>query len=270
MAFTKNIDKLGKLLSTLDENHLSKADFEEAMKKVLDFLVEVNKRNRGEFSQVSAQLGQDLRDIRDSLSSDVERYKVELSQSASIPVLNEIARRVDSMEEFSRQLMALEDRIRTRLSELKDGRDGVSPDINEIVKRVKAQLPRYAPDTKEEVRNKLESLEGDARLSIDAIKGLSEQLKKIEKTKLGYGGGIIGRDLIKNYDLSASLDGATKTFNIPGTWSIIGVYCSSFPHALRPTIDYVYTAQTITFTSEIDETTTLAAGQTVVLTLVSA
>lgn len=136
----------------------------------------------------------------------------------------------------------------------KDGRDG-------------------SPDFSEDIRNKLELLDGDERLKIDAIKDLREELTKLRKeasTKvIGGGGTVIGRDFIKDIDLSSQLDGVTKTFNLPAVWNIIAVYGSSFPHALRKTVDWTWTPTSITFTDEIDAGSTLQSGQTLILTVVS-
>lgn len=137
----------------------------------------------------------------------------------------------------------------------KDGKDGADGNIKDI-----------AP---QEVRDLLELLKDDERLSIDAIKDLREELDKVRKGGQVGGGGVTSRDVFKDYDLSPYLDGVSKTFNIPAVWNIISVDTSSFPHALRKNVDYTYTSQTITFTSEIDETTVLAQGQTVILTIVS-
>lgn len=129
-------------------------------------------------------------------------------------------------------------------------------------------------DTPDKIRDKLESLTNDERLKIEAIKDLREELdelkKKIVKTGTVFqGGGIIGRDLIKDIDISSQLDGVTKTFNIQAVWNIVSVHLSSFPHALRKTTDFTYTPTSITFTSEIDASRSLRTGDTCVLTVVS-
>ena len=126
--------------------------------------------------------------------------------------------------------------------------------------------------TPQDVRDKLESLEGEERLSVNAIKGLDELLKKYlasNKQTVGFGG-IANRDFIKDLDISSQLDGVTTTFSIPAVYNIISVHLSSFPHALRKNVDFTYTSTTITFTSEIDPSVTLATGQTCVLTVVTA
>jgi len=121
------------------------------------------------------------------------------------------------------------------------------------------------------IRNKLESLIDDARLDVKAIKGIEGLIKDIKTLKeKPVVMGITGRDLIKDIDLSAQLDGVTKTFNIPAIYNIISVVSSSFPTAFRKTIDYTYTGTTITFTSEINASSTLASGQTLIITAIVA
>lgn len=127
-----------------------------------------------------------------------------------------------------------------------------------------------SPDLAEDIRNKLELLDGDERLKIEAIKDLREELDRLKKligggqTQVVGGGGVRGR--IKSYDLSSQLNGVLKTFNLPANWTVISVATSSFPGALRPIIDYTYTPTSVTFTSQIDAATTLATGQTVIAT----
>ena len=125
-------------------------------------------------------------------------------------------------------------------------------------------------DTPEVIVSKLESLEDDERLDVKAIKGIEELVKRLEKkidSKAVFYGGGGERKHSKQYDLSPYLTGVLKTFSLPAFWEVTGVVCSSFPNALRPIIDYTTNggASTITFTSQIDETTTLQSGQTVLI-----
>lgn len=143
------------------------------------------------------------------------------------------------------------------------------PDKEEMVSEVKKLIPE--PKTPTQIRDDLKTLEGNERLPISAIDDLQEELDKLRKMKgKGFvGGGITGRDLFKDIDLSASLDGVTKTFNIQAVWNIISVHLSSHPYALRKNVDFTYTPTSITFTDQIDASTSLAAGQTAVLTVVT-
>ena len=128
-----------------------------------------------------------------------------------------------------------------------------------------------SPDTPQQVRDKLEVLNGNERLSIAAINNLREELDDLKK-RLGRAGGTVfvggsTRGAVKLYDISSQLNGILKTFPLPTFWRVSDVSSSSFPHAFRPTVDYTTdaSAMTITFTSQIDAATTLATGQTVLI-----
>lgn len=75
--------------------------------------------------------------------------KQEIAQSITIPVVEKIIERTEVIHE--------------------------TPIVTEVVKQV------AVTDTPEAIRNKLESLEGDERLNIDAIRDLDERLDEIEK-----------------------------------------------------------------------------------------
>src|SRR3990167_8707972 len=148
----------------------------------------------------------------------------------------------------------------------RDGVDGISPNVHEIAQVVLPQIvmpldgrdgapgKNGSPDTPEQVKDKLASLKGNDRLDASVIKNLPTPM----------GGGVIGRDIVRVYDLSSQLNGVLKTFSLPAFWRILDVRSSSFPYAFRPTTDYTTdgTANTITFTSEISASSTLAAEQT--------
>lgn len=163
-------------------------------------------------------------------------------------------------------------KIMSRVSLLKDG---VSPDKNEIIREVVSLIPRPkdgkpglqgSPDTPEAVRDKLSSLEGEERLDKSAIKGLKEELETLSlKIPRGYTGGGTRSASVQYHDLSASLNGVTKTFTIPKHKKIVGVWCSSTPGVMRPTVDFTMSGNNMTFTSEIDAASTLATGQTVIV-----
>ena len=67
-------------------------------------------------------------------------------------------------------------------------------------------------------------------------------------------------------DLSASLNGVTKIFTIPANTAIVLVVSSSVPFVFRPTVDFTGTGTTtLTFTAAVDESSMLAAGQSLIV-----
>lgn len=126
-----------------------------------------------------------------------------------------------------------------------------------------------SPDTPIEIRDKLASIEEEEdKLPIDAIRDLRKELDELKRHRdTGTGAIAIQRGAVKAHDLSDSLDGVTKTFSLPVFWRVISVHLSSFPTILRPTTDYTTDGSLfkITFTSEINASTSLAAGQSLII-----
>jgi len=81
--------------------------------------------------------------------------------------------------------------LETRVAQLKDGE---SPEVAAIVEALIPYIPPPipgtpgSPDTSEDIRDKLELLEGDERLEIEAIKNLREELDALKKRIKGFSG----------------------------------------------------------------------------------
>lgn len=248
MAIDNNLKSLSKIISALDEDRLSKEEFSNAVQKLLAYVNRVEMRNIEVLEEIKKKLAQETQRTNTSLRSDLGDAFGEMD---------------------SRHQSILDERAQKMLEEVKSKYAEFNRMLDEF-KNVESS------SRKKDVSMAIETLRKEIALSKDGTLGkrisdLEEEIKRLKKQKtvVSGGGGIVGRDIVKNYDLSPYLDGSTKTFNIPAVWSIVSVACSSFPNILRPTIDYTYTPQTITFTSEIDASTTLAEGQTVIITLVS-
>lgn len=237
------------LFRELLDDHLGKKEFEEAFKRVFD----VVERNKAEFEAIHNAFTALSKQLKNDTSTDLSTFKKELRDAIDASL-------IDAFQLVTKKLAEVDERV----SLLQDGAEGPQGPQGEPGKD-------GSPDTAEDIRNKLEILEGDERLSIDAIRGLPEELEKIRKQRSNTvyvgGGSASGGRIVKSYDLSDSLNGSLKTFSLPAFWRIISVHTSSSPNALRLTTDYTVdgAAMTITFTSQIDAATTLAAGQTLIV-----
>ena len=218
--------------------------------------------------------------------------------SEKVRAINTLVSRDDFVKAFEQLLkivLKVEEnqikKIDKKLNEVRDGEDGYTPrkgidyfdgklgDKGEtgppgesIVGPPGEPGKDGSPDTSEDIRNKLELLEDDERLKIDAIKDLREELDELKRLRGGKMMGVpysaaTGGGIVKAHDLSANLDGTTKTFNLPAFWRVISVHLSSFPNILRPTIYFTTDASLmqLTFTDEIDAPTSLAAGQSALI-----
>lgn len=185
--------------------------------------------------------------------SEVDK-KMELVKAYKLPTTSELVSEVSKI---------VEDLILPKIPKIPD-----APKIPTI-EELEADIPKLGS----EIRNALELLQDDERLDVSAIKGLDELIKKVEKlseakqtTRFVGGGGGVGRHNTFYYDLSPYLDGTTKTFSLPATWKVIGVHSGgSTPATFRSTIDFTWSPNSITFTGEIEASTTLAAGQTIMV-----
>lgn len=180
-----------------------------------------------------------------------------------------------AMGVIEKALARLEKKIDDKLSQVRDGRDGVKGDKGEkgekgdkgergatfIALRGAQGLPGApgkdgSPDTSTEIRDKLETLEGDERLDKAAIKGLEEEITKLRKelSSSRASGGV--RRVYQPYldDFSAQTDGTTKTFYLsrePLKTNTVMVWGSDFPIILRPTTDFTIAGKTLTLTSAV-------------------
>jgi hypothetical protein len=197
--------------------------------------------------------------------------------SAVQAVLKIFAELKDANEEERKDILArftaLKSDIEKRVASIKDGvdgkdgRDGAQGPAGESIIGPAGKDGRDGKDGKDgnikdlspdEIRNALELLEGEERLDASAIKNLEKYVKEYAPKSNGTNF-VISRGAVKMFDLSDQLDGSTKTFALPAS--------SSFPHIMRPTIDYTSdgAAMTLTFTDEIDASTVLNSDQTITL-----
>lgn len=273
----KRIQEIKKLL---DEG-ISRKEFTESFENALKQIFEIEKKIIERSDKKTERTLKDLEDLKeqfkvlieecrkasDSTFGSIKRRLIEAIENVFVKnLINEkVNQAIDSVASFVRESqIRLEDaeiNVINRLSEIKE------VDEEGLTERIVALIPD--PLTPEDIRDSLESIEeNDEKLSIDAIKDLGKELEELKKKKIVYGGSggsSGGGRIVKSWDLSASLDGgATRTFATPAMWRPISIHLSSFPNILRETVDYTWTQQSITITSEIPDVS-LEAGQTLVL-----
>lgn len=255
----KTLENLKKFMAGMNPDFMKKQDAEAIIKKLLDFVSQMDGKYSGGLDKFQKLLETALNRIQNDHAVSMGELK-KVFKEAGVG---------EQMKAMLDEHNALKTEHKAKLASIKDGKtpikgrdyfDGINGKDGTLIKA-------------EEIRDKLESLEGEDRLDASAIKGLEAILSDIKglKQRPTGNGGMMGRDLIKDVDISASFNGSTKTFNIHGIWNIISVSLSSYPFgSLRKNIDYTFTTTTITFGDTIDAATQLAAGQQGVLTVVSA
>ena len=235
-------DKLKQLKDylTVINGSLTKEEFTKAFSAILDFVKKLAASNLKEFEGIQKV----FRTLSDKLSSDTSSSVSELKKSFG---------------DFTRSAIT---KIDQKLGTVVNGRDGEQgPQGIQGLQGEKGD--NGSPDTADQIIDKISGL-----LEIKDIKGLKDELEKLRKIKGGTTimGGNLGGHVVKTYDLSALLNGVLKTFSLPAFWRVIDVKLSSIP-TLRPTTDYTTDsgASTITFTSQINASTELSAGQSCIV-----
>ena len=257
-TYEKNLQKLNKLLSLMDEDSLTKEEFIKQFENIVNFIKKIEQKNILEIESMKKTLDELSQMVKNDANLAVSELKKQVNDL--------VTKQVDKLyKEYEKK----EQEMDYKMSEIRDGKDADDQAIfdkvfNEVQKPILDSVEKDLPKLATAIRDALELLVGDERLDISAIKGL-EELKKTSEQKTAIMVGGKARNSVHIYDLSSQLNGVLKTFTLPSNFGVIGVWCSAFPNAFRPTIDYTEGNRTITFTSEINAATTLAAGQTVVI-----
>lgn len=179
--------------------------------------------------------------------------------------------KTSSSERFESLKARLIAQVTEKLSTVKDGKDGKNgKDGRDGIdgKDGKDLQPETAIETANRLNTKQEIIEQKTiKGLVDRLEDLEQKIKKAKGTTNIIGGATGGGHTAKVHDLSDSLDGVTKTFPLPAFWRVLNVYSTSTPVIFRPTVDYTVdgSAMTITFTDQISESTTLSAGQTLLV-----
>ena len=160
------LKKLEDLLALVDTDHITNQQFNDAIDELIAIVAATKKYTEEQIEEVRTLAKEEIEDLR---AFDVKRWKS----------------------------------IFDRASKLKDGDKGDQGPVGEKGDKGEpgqdgapgapgAPGKDGSPDMAEDIRNKLELLDGDERLKIEAIKDLREELDKIKKQTTKFGGGTMG------------------------------------------------------------------------------
>lgn len=192
----KQVGRLKQLMSLLEPDAITKKEFLDAFKQVVAQIQKLKLSNE-----------QDVAAMREHIQMLSDKLKSENT--------NEFASSKTEIMSLIQTAMANHDQkmaqMQSKIDSVQNGADGLDADEEKIVQDVlaKIKLPEERAvimDGPDEVRNKLELLLGDERLSATAIKGLEEFIKSfIPQRSLG---GIPGWGA---HPLAVAQSGTTKT-----------------------------------------------------------
>src|SRR3990167_962918 len=207
-----------------------------------------------------------VKELKDTLLQKVEDSSSEMSDkySEAIKVVESLEERMgkknakmsEEMDEMAKKIFQSIAEVKSLISPITD----LSP-LEKRVGEVEKKIPTIPDEiTPEVVKNKMESLEGEDRLDKSSIKGLDEELKRLDSKPTGSRGGARKITYVKRYNLTSQLNGVLKTFTLPAdTIEVIGVWGTEFPINFNPGTDWTFSGRTLTLTSEVSAPQT---GQT--------
>ena len=237
------VKRLKQLLSLLEPDAMTKGEFLDQWKKVVELVKKIEARNMKAIADLEAT----YKRLESKLSGDNNLTLKELRA--------DFQKQTQTLREADQRLTKM---INDRLALLRDGLDGKDADEEAIYQRLLAGLPKEEsiaekiPMLPERVRDALEILQGEERLKLEAIDGLEDKLKELAEIRSKGGnsvGGLI--NTVRYHDLSDQLDGATKTFNVPAYRVAVQLGGTQHPMIYRPGTDFTLGNKTITLTDEV-------------------
>ena len=236
------LSKLEEIIKVLDKDVPTNKDVAEVIEAVLKVIREVKEKLEIQIT------GGDQ-----TLLNQTERLSVFLDEAKS-----DLEKKINKLSQDTlADKVFLTKNLEAKLEEVKDLIPSIS--YTEIYGKIKEVEDKIVPSEEiktEELRDKLEILEGDERLAIDAIRGLKEELERIAGTARTRGVFSSIRRVYQPYvdDFSAQTDGSTKIFYLsraPLKSDTVLVWGSDFPIILRPTTDFTIAGKTLTLTTAV-------------------
>jgi len=167
-------DRLNMLKDQLKllENTVTKQEFISAFKELIKFAQTIQNNNAQEFSILRSSISMFEAKTKETVDKELSDKQKELMAACMKEMELMIA-------EHDAKMLEVDD----KLDAVQDGKDA---DEEKIVQDVLARIPQQEEvelDGPDEIRNKLELLQGDERLDKSAIRGLDEWIAKNTETR---------------------------------------------------------------------------------------
>lgn len=248
----KNEEKLKKLFTLMDEESLTKNDFLDAFENVVKLVKNIEKNN----GEVIETLSNTFKSFQEKLTKDRDNNINEIKSITKAEDLKKIINEELSKlgENFNKKSLEIDNRLKL----VKNGKDADEKRVernvilriyNQVKSGILQDVSKKIKFLSKEIRDSLESLKGDERLDVSAIKGLEDFIKKNSKVPQFIGGGsAVNYVFIDDETPSGTINGINKDFtinNFPSPATSLKVYRGGARQRL--TEDYTFSGKTITF-----------------------
>ena len=236
--FDNNLQSLKRVLEAFDTERVTKEEFDALATQIVDLVKTIKEKHGAEMQSSLTGMHQFL-----------NQMKSETSQENSMNISAFQSKLEETMNKMMLEHEAMMAECDAKIQSIKDGMDGADADEQRIVSEVLAQIPENKIESTE-IRDTLESLTGDERLDVKAIKGLENietRLSTVESRRIP-----VPRSNNSTKFFQLTPDGSTKIFSVPKGLSGI-VIGSDFPTVLMEnagfTINATRTQITLTVTT---------------------
>lgn len=235
------LNKLKELLKIANEG-LTREEFTASFKQVLDIFLAMKQANKQKQEKLVALAERTLSEIKNNAENLTENQ---------INTFRKLFAKLEKQQQDD--LNFIRDKV-SKLKNGKDGEDGKTPTKQELQDLMKPLLPLVKEKTPQEIRDMLESLEGEARLRIEAIHNLEERLKELEGRPIYRGGGggfsvmAMEQHIIDDATPTGTVNGVNTDFTIahkPSPATSLKVYVNG--QRFKLTEDYTLSGVTISF-----------------------
>ena len=249
---SEKIQKLKDLLKILDDG-VTKPEFLKSFKSVLAQIAKLEQNLIAKIDYKTSSEKEALDELKKEFNQIIEEAKKE-SDSTLGGFKRRTMEAINSLFTSNRVNQKLNEKINEvdrRLSMIRDGIDGQDGrDGQDGLDGINGK--DGSSDTAETIADKLETLEEDDKLGIEAIKGLKDRIMKLETMPTGRIGGARKTVYIKRENLTSQCDGSTKTFTLPkDTIDVLAVFGTQFPVNFNPGTDWTFEGRTLTLTDEV-------------------
>jgi hypothetical protein len=237
------LNKLKELLKLTSEG-LTREEFVSEFKKILEIFLAMKIATEKKQKEIVALAEKTLAEIENKTNNYTEK---------EADTLRTLFARLEKQQQDD--LNFVKDKVRG----LTDGEDGHTPTKSELEEIIKPLIPPVVEAkemTAEQLRDKLESLNDDNKLRIEAIYKLEERLKELENRPVYKGGSIGGGFSVNAMELhivddstpTGSVDGANTNFvlsHTPSPSTSLKLYVNG--QRVKLTEDFSISGTTITF-----------------------
>lgn len=257
----ENKDTLHRILGIRKEDILKIADLQEILDLFISLFEDLKKENNKQIKDLVE--GKTFKYFFDSIENDIatlksqSKYSVDSLEVKTKDLVNEQNKKIiDNIKELSDSFT----------KEIKDIKDNLPEsvdltDIEDTITKIELRLSSLKDLNATDIRDRLESLKGDDRLDVSAIKGLEDiNLSKSGNTvRVGGTGGLltyvnaVKKGTFKNVNFSAGT-GVTITHSVVNgqdtlTFSSTGGGSANIYSELLASVDLVQSGDNVTYSA---------------------